>query len=413
MDKRSQKSGESMKILYLDIPIFFANMDMLDALEHYRDENGNKLEVITFNYNYDEKKARNDEVFEKAFSNAIKDNSPDFVFSFNFLPVVSKVCNKEGVIYVSWIYDNPENLLYSYQVINKCNIVLMFDSKEYEIFRNGRIDTVEYLPLAASTRRLDSMIPTETKRQKFEADISFVGSLYTERKQYYEEIASRISPYSLGYIDGLIRAQLQVDGMNFIEDCLPKTIVEDIQKASNLYPYPDSAETLEWLFANYIINRQATILERKEILAMIGEKFGVKLYTYGQNNAFNPKGVQNMGPADYFDEMPYIFKLSKINLNITLRSIRHAIPLRCFDILGAGGFLLSNYQVDLARHFIPDEDYVYYEDRHDLMNKIEYYLHHDDERIAIAQNAHNKVQKEHTFDVRIGQILEYVNAKVL
>ncbi len=400
-----------MKILYLDIPIFFANMDMLDALDKFRDDNGNKLEVVRYHYDYEEKKARNDDEFEKAFAEAIKDNSPDFVFSFNFLPVVSKVCNKEGVIYVSWIYDNPENLLYSYQVINKCNIVMMFDSKEYEIFRNGRIDTVEYLPLAASTRRLDALIPDEEIKRKFEADISFVGSLYTERKQYYEEIAPKLNPYTLGYIDGLVSAQLKVDGINFIEECLPKEIVDDMQKASNLYPYPDSAETLEWLFANYIINRQATILERKEILSMIGDRFGLRLYTYGKNSSFNPKGVENMGPADYFEEMPYIFKLSKINLNITLRSIRHAIPLRCFDILGAGGFLLSNYQVDLARHFVPDEDYVYYEDRQNLMNKIEYYLNHDDERSAIAKNAHDKIQLEHTFDVRIGQILDFVKAK--
>lgn len=401
----------SMKILYLDIPIFFANMDMLDALDNYRDDNGKVLEVVRYHYDYDEKKARNDENFEKNFSDTLRQNSPDFVFSFNFLPVVSKVCNKEGVIYVSWIYDNPENLLYSYQVINKCNIVLMFDSKEYEIFRNGRIDTVEYLPLAASTRRLDSLVPSEEIKRKYEADIAFVGSLYTERKQYYDEIAPKLNPYTLGYIDGLVRAQLQVDGMNFIEECLSKEVVKDMQRASNLYPYPDSAETLEWLFANYIINRRATILERKELLTMIGERFGVRLYTYGQNCSFNPKGVENMGPADYFEEMPYIFKLSKINLNITLRSIRHAIPLRGFDILGAGGFLLSNYQVDLARHFVPGEDFVYYEDRNDLMDKIDYYLNHEDERNAIANNAHEKIKKEHTFDVRVGQILDLVKAR--
>lgn len=400
-----------MKILYLDIPIFFANMDMLDALDNFGKDNEEKLVVVRYHYDYEEKKVRNDEAFEKSFSEAIKKNDPDFVFSFNFLPVVSKVCNKEGVIYVSWVYDNPENLLYSYQVINKCNIVLMFDSKEYEIFRNGRIDTVEYLPLAASTRRLDALVPTDEIKRKFETDISFVGSLYTERKQYYEEIAPKLNPYSLGYIDGMIRLQLQIDGMNFIEECLPKEVVEDIQRASNLYPYPDSAETLEWLFANYIINRQATILERKELLTMIGERFGVRLYTYGKNSSFNPKGVENMGPADYFEDMPYIFKLSKINLNITLRSIRHAIPLRCFDILGAGGFLLSNYQVDLARHFVPDEDFVYYEDRKNLIDKIDYYLRNDAERVAIAENAHRKIQQEHTFDVRIRQILEFVKAK--
>ena len=197
----------------------------------------------------------------------------------------------------------------------------------------------------------------------------------------------------------MIEAQLQVNGINFIEECLPKDLVEDMQKASNLYPYPDSAETLEYLFANYVINRQITIIERKEILSLIGKNFPVRLYTYKQNGRFHPEGVTNMGPADYFEEMPYIFKLSKINLNITLRSIQNAIPLRGYDILGAGGFLLSNYQTDLARHFVPEEDYVYYEDRDDLLNKIDYYLSHEDERSAIARNAHGKIAREHTFDV--------------
>ncbi|WP_026662611.1 CgeB family protein [Butyrivibrio proteoclasticus] len=400
-----------MKVLFLDIKIFFANMDMLEAFESYRDSSGKPLEIIRYSYDYDEKRVRNDETFEDTFQKVLRDNTPDFVFSFNFLPVVSKVCNKEDITYVSWIYDNPENLLYSFQVINKCNIVCMFDSRQYELFRNNRINTVEYLPLAASTKRLDALVPGKAEIDRYSADISFVGSLYTERKQYYEEIAPRLDPYSLGYIDGLIKAQLQVDGMNFIEECLPKRVVADIERASNLAIYPDSAETLEYLFANYIINRQATIIERKEILTMIGKRFSMKLYTYNQNNSFSPKGVENMGPADYFEVMPYVFKLSKINLNITLRSIQTAIPLRCFDILGAGGFLLTNFQADFLRHFVPDEDYVFYESRTDLMDKIDYYLRHEDERTSIARSAHDKVAKEHTFDVRVGQILELVQAR--
>ncbi len=397
-----------MKILFLDIKIFFANMDMLDAFENYLDESGKNLEIIRFPYDYDEKRVRNDAIFEADFEKKLREETPDFVFSFNFLPVVSKVCSKEDIIYVSWIYDNPENLLYSYQLINKCNVVCLFDSGQYELFRKNRIETVEYLPLAASTKRLDKMIPTSEQYEKYSADISFVGSLYTERKQYYEEIAPKLKPYSLGYIDGLIRAQLQIDGMNFIEECLPKDVVADMERASNLAIYPDSAETLEYLFANYIINRQATIIERKEILTMIGERFPMRLYTYNQNNSFSPKGIENMGPADYFEVMPYVFKLSKINLNITLRSIQRAIPLRCFDILGVGGFLLTNFQQDFLRHFIPGEDYVFYESRTDLMDKIDYYLKNDDERIAIAKNAHDKVAMEHTFDVRVRQIIEFV-----
>ena len=397
-----------MKILYLDIKDFFANDDMLDALECFHEDNGGKLEIVRFPYEYHESKVRNDEEFEKVFLEALRNHVPDFVFSFNFLPVVSKVCNIEGVKYVSWIYDNPEVFLYSYQVKNPCNVVLMFDSKEYEKFVRGGIKTVHYLPLAASTRRLDRIVPTKEEEEKYGGEVSFVGSLYTERKQYYEEISPKLKPYNLGYIDGLIQSQLQVDGINFIEECLTPEVTADIQKASNLYPYPDGAETLEYLFANFILDRQVTIKERKEILTMIGEKHPLKLYTYDQNKSFSPKGILNMGPANYFTEMPIIFKTSKINLNITLRSIQHGIPLRAYDILGCGGFLMSNYQSDMVFSFNPGEDFVYYESREDLMDKIDYFLKNDAERREIAENAHRKVQNEHTFDVRIKEIIDIV-----
>lgn len=398
-----------MKVLFLDISKFFANRDMLEALENYKDSDGNSIEIVRYPFDYEESKIRNDSEFELKFEKDLNRHVPDFILSFNFLPVISKVCNKVGIKYVSWIYDNPEIFLYSYQVINPCNIVLMFDSKQYEIFKNGGIKTVDYLPLAASTRRLDAIIPNEKEKERFCADISFVGSLYTERKQYYEEIAPKLSPYSRGYLEGLIKSQLQVYGCNFIEECLTPEIVKEIQDISGIYPYPDSAETLEYLYANFIINREATIIERRELLTMIGRFHPLKLYTYTQNSLFSPEGIQNMGPADYFEEMPCIFKLSKINLNITLRSIQNGIPLRAYDILGAGGFLLSNYQIDLARHFVPDEDFVYFEDRNDLLRKIDYYLKHDDERMAIAQNAHDKIAKEHTFDIRVKQIIDIVN----
>ena len=102
-----------MKVLFLDIKIFFANSDMLEAFYSYRDSNGQSLDVYKYPYEYDEKKVRNDPEFESNFKSALVRETPDFVFSFNFLPVVSKVCNKEGVKYVSWIYDNPHYTVYA------------------------------------------------------------------------------------------------------------------------------------------------------------------------------------------------------------------------------------------------------------------------------------------------------------
>ena len=106
--------------------------------------------------------------------------------------------------------------------------------------------------------------------------------------------------------------------------------------------------------------------------------------------------------------MPYVFKCSKINLNITLRSIKNGIPLRCMDIMGAGGFLMTNYQSDFLNHFTPDVDFVYFESKEDLINKCSYYLAHDDIRMEIANNGHRKVCQFHNYQTRLNEIFTIV-----
>ncbi len=79
--------------------------------------------------------------------------------------------------------------------------------------------------------------------------------------------------------------------------------------------------------------------------------------------------------------------------------------MRAFDIMGSGGFLLSNFQADFLDAFTPGEDFVYYESEEDLLQKIDYYLDHEDERAAIAKNGHDKVAAAHTFRHRVREML--------
>ena len=75
------------------------------------------------------------------------------------------------------------------------------------------------------------------------------------------------------------------------------------------------------------------------------------------------------------------------------------------DIMGSGGFLLSNFQADFLDLFVPGEDFVYYEDRVDLLKKVDYYLKHEDERQWIAQNGHDKITAGHTYRHRVREML--------
>ena len=106
--------------------------------------------------------------------------------------------------------------------------------------------------------------------------------------------------------------------------------------------------------------------------------------------------------------MPLVFRRSKINLNISLRSILSGIPQRAFDIMGSGGFLLSNYQNDFPDYFTPGEHFDFYESRADLLNKIAYYLSHEEERRQIARNGHDQVAAAHTYRHRVREMLDAI-----
>ena len=108
---------------------------------------------------------------------------------------------------------------------------------------------------------------------------------------------------------------------------------------------------------------------------------------------------------DYYSTMPRVFRNSKINLNISLKLIQSGIPLRVLDVLGCGGFLITNYQPEIMEYFTPGRDLVVYEDIVDLVSKVEYYLIHEDERKAIAANGYKRCQEIFGFDDRMRTLL--------
>ena len=115
------------------------------------------------------------------------------------------------------------------------------------------------------------------------------------------------------------------------------------------------------------------------------------------------------GGINYDEVMPKIFYLSKINLNITLRSIETGVPLRVFDIMSVGGFVMSNYQEELEELFVPDKEIVLFKDIPELLDKVNYYLSHEEERIRIAMNGYKKVREQYDIQHAVSKILKIVN----
>ncbi len=391
-----------MKILFLDWKSI-GNEDIVSAAKKLnRDGYNIEVSLCPFDNHIDD----GDKEYEEKLTERIKTEAPDFVMSFNYFPIVSKACNILGVKYAAWVYDNPAVRLYSYTLINKCNYVFVFDSHMYEEFAGQGFTNVYFLPMAAATDRYDALEVTPEKRERYAGKVSFVGHLYSEDHTYFDDMNDKLSEYSRGYLEGLMRSQMEINGLNIIESSIEPAVMKDMIDVSGIKPSYDSVASFEYLYSNYVIDRKITSIERCEILTMIGEKYPLNLYT--SDKSFSPKGVNNKGETDYYFGMPYVFKCSDINLNITLRSIQKGIPLRIMDVLGCGGFLLTNHQEDMLSFFEPGKDFIYYESRSDLMDKIDYYLSHEDERKRIAESGHKKVAKDHTYEQRLATIIDVV-----
>lgn len=341
----------------------------------------------------------------KGLNELLKQDTYSFVFSINFFPSVSDVCNIWGIPYLCLIVDSPVLELFSTSLANPCNKIFLFDRQLYNDFHHINPDGIFHIPLATNVRDnyATATMASAADRTRFSSDISFIGSLYSE-KCLYNQIT--LPEKMRGYVDGLIEAQLLVYGYNFIEECVTPELIEAFCKVRpELINFPDSMKVdTKAVIAQHIISVKVAEQERLRYLKALSEHFNVDLYT--GSDTYSMPLIHNRGFAKTNTEMPIIFHQSKINLNLTAKSIRSGLSLRIFDVLGCEGFLITNYQAELPEHFNIGEDLEAYTSLDDLTGKCEYYLLHDKERREIAHNGFEKVKKYHTYDIRLTQMLE-------
>lgn len=391
-----------MKILYIDYQMFGKD-DIVEALT----ELGHKVEVTDIPLQYDGVPQR----IEQELSKRITEGRYDAVFTSNYYPVVSACCNASGVCYISWTYDSPRLALYHPSILNECNYAFTFDSAECRALRKKGVKHIYYMPLAVNPQRLAAVNISEQDCNIFKAEVGMVASLYNESHNLYDRMAPKLTDYTRGYLEAAMQAQKNLFGGSILEEVLynPR-VMQDMLKAMPYQLERDSLANVEYVYANYFLARKVATLQRLEYIEAIAENFDMKVYTSGDLSGIPT--AKHMGTVDYKTDMNKVFRLSKINLNITLPSIHTGIPLRAMDIMGAGGFLLTNYQADFFELFEPDVDFVYYTSLSDAMNKIDYYLQHEEERITIAENGRRKMAECFSYRNQLEQMLEIVREKV-
>jgi glycosyltransferase involved in cell wall biosynthesis len=104
----------------------------------------------------------------------------------------------------------------------------------------------------------------------------------------------------------------------------------------------------------------------------------------------------------FFEDLVKKYRNSKIVLNFPRED--SGFSDRVFQVMGTGSFLLSKYCSDLKRVFKRKIHLDWFETPEECINLIKFYLENDEIREKIAQEGHNYVLKNYTWEKMVQKI---------
>ena len=350
----------------------------------------------------------------KILLEGIAAHEPLFVFSIDFFPFISLVCERLGVVYAALSVDCPVAEIYSAEIRNRCNRVFLFDKKQYESVRDFNPDNIRYMPLGAAVQRLEELpFPDE-----YRYGVSFIGSLYNEKDRYgMLKKSGALRGTALEHMEGLVAEHLKAPGMDIIEAGLTADDISALKAADpDFYTNEDSVIDMDrYVAVNNYLGNHLTCLDRIAVLNMLAEKLpegSVHLFTRSDTSELDKKVVVH-GGVNTLTEMPDVFRASKINLNLTSRTIRCGLPQRIWDITGCRAFCVTNAVSAMEGLLDVGSDIVTFSSYEELPDICMHYLEHDNEREEIAISGFNKVAGMHTVLLRALEIVKMILAEKL
>ena len=117
------------------------------------------------------------------------------------------------------------------------------------------------------------------------------------------------------------------------------------------------------------------------------------------------------------EEYTKIFNATDININLHSSSERDGVDPygdfvnpRTFELASCGAFQLCDQRQLLPEAFEYETEIPTFTSIHELKEKIDYYLHHKEERQQIAQKARSRVLNEHTYLHRLKEMMSMIFA---
>lgn len=338
----------------------------------------------------------------------VKEHGITHLMSIHLIYNVAVAAYWAGIKYISVIWDAP--YLKAYTVMGTLDNIWYsaFDKLDAERMRQGGCPHVMYQPLSVNRENILEWKKSFLAKRRYIHDISLIANLYEDNA--YDRCLDLLPENMQAYFRSIFEeAAFKWDGVNRVYGKTGQEILEYMKLVSPTLKInnPYNVEDVRYFEAIYLIRKLANI-ERVCVLNLLAEDHDVYLYTYSEvDETLMPK-VHRRPPVQVGEATSFIYAGTKINLNIALKGIEGGTTQRIMDIMGAGGFVLTNYCEETAELFEEGKEIVMFRTPEELIQKVDYYLEHEEEREQIARAGHERAMNDYTYEKKIKKLLDWV-----
>ena len=328
---------------------------------------------------------------------------PELAVSINYTTGLAEECARHDLPLVCWEIDPATSFLQPLQAPARGSAdisVFTYRAANVSAYRAAGFARVQHLPLAANVVRRRPLTLSAADRERYAAPLSFVGaSMVGNARQLaarffaqHQRLRPHVSPQAVhGLMQQILGAQRQ-DVCRWMIPEVMEQLAPGLRAEAAAAALDDPA---------MLLGEVAAAEKRLHVVATLAP---LGITAWGDEGWATLRDVLYAGYAGHYEELGKIYSASRVNIDIGRLYQSDIVPMRIFDILAHGGFVIAEHVEGIEALFAPDE-LVTWRSLAELYAKAEHYLTHPEQAERIAARGRARVLRDHTIRGRLAQMM--------
>ena len=330
----------------------------------------------------------------------VKRFDPEVIFAINHTHGLAEACHRLGRPLVVWEIDPATDGLRRCASPTDGIRIATYRKRNVPRFEAAGFRHVRYTPLAANTaRRCPGVVAADVPAA---GQVCFVGASMVDQAKRFRALFTQTwvalggaEAAGLERLDAVLAAQRRLGGRYSI----PELVTAGLR---------DFAERSKASLSHDLVAMVAEMAAAERRLSVVAGLGPCDVHVWGDPGwrAVEAHGARYMGYAGHNAGLTEIYRAGAIHVDVARLYQQDIVPMRIFDILACGGFVIAEHSDALASLFVVGEELESWRTPDELRAKVRHFKAHPEQARQIALAGLARVQADHSIQARVRQMLD-------